>query len=82
MKAHELAKLLLAGPDLMVTVRGYEGGVDEITSVSPPECIKLNEHDAWYYGKHEYKDKTDYDCKSDEEWNAIASTMNKAIHIG
>lgn len=54
MTSHELARKLLAGPDLMVTVRGYEGGVDEVQFILKSEPINLNVNEEWYYGKHEY----------------------------
>jgi hypothetical protein len=58
MTTHELARILLEGPDLMVTVRGYEGGVDEITTINPPAPIHL---EVWeghdYCGRHEYHDE-------------------------
>lgn len=40
----------------MVTVRAYEGGVDEIVNIDFPKPIKLNENlkTTWYYGNHEY----------------------------
>ena len=56
MTAHELARKLLAGPDVMVTVRGYEGGVNEIKFVQEPQKLALNandENDHWY-GRHTY----------------------------
>ena len=54
MTAHELAIVLLAGPDLMVTVRGYEGGVDEVAVVHAPCPIHLGHNSQSYYGAHEY----------------------------
>ncbi len=54
MTSHELAKKLLEMPDVIVTVSGYEGGVDELTSIEPVKELHLNVNDAWYYGKHEY----------------------------
>lgn len=54
MTTHELAHKLLEGPDLLVTRNGYEGGVHEITTIQEPKKIKLNVHDEWYYGPHEY----------------------------
>jgi hypothetical protein len=76
MTAHELARKLLAGPDLMVTVRGYEGGVNEITKVYEPDNLMLNyyESDAWYYGRHEYRYKG---SENDRQTQEI-----QAIHIG
>lgn len=74
MTAHELAKKLLEGPNLMVTVRGYEGGVDEITTVSEPEDMMLNYNEAWYYGKHEYM--------TYNKENERGCKITKAINLG
>ena len=84
MTAHELARQLLAGPDLMVTRRGYEGGVSEVTEIMPPQLIHLDHNTAWYYGKHEYHD-TDYcgtcvDILGDLP-AASAIPTTKAIHL-
>lgn len=76
MTAHELAKQLLELPDVMLTVRGYEGGVDEITSVSQPKELALNVHEEWYYGKHEYVDPG---YNSDDVRD---KQVTIAIHIG
>jgi hypothetical protein len=57
MTTHELAKQLLDGPDLMVTIPGYEGGVNEVETINKPTPILLNKHTEWYYGKHEYIDE-------------------------
>ena len=73
MTSHELAKILLAGPDLMVTVRGYEGGVDEINKVWEPEILKLNvNHEGWM-GDHEYE-------RFPEEIK-LDNSMRMAIHL-
>lgn len=75
MKAHELARALLALPDVPVTVNGYEGGVNTVTKIHEPMPLSLNVHDdsTWYYGNHEY-------------WNKWESHPNHAtilaIHIG
>ena len=54
MTAYELANKLLAGDDYPVTVRGYEGGVNEIAYIDEAKPIHLNAHSQWYYGQHEY----------------------------
>jgi hypothetical protein len=54
MTTHQLAQVLLAGPDIMVTRHGYEGGVHEITQVAPPCPIHLDVNEYDYYGPHEY----------------------------
>lgn len=80
MTAHELANLLLEGPDLMVTVSGYEGGVTEIEGIDPPQSIHLNAHlTEWYYGDHEYCDEHLY-CPFCED--APKHELSSAIHIG
>lgn len=75
MTSHELARKLLAMPDLAVTVRGYKGGVDIIDFISEPATLVLNVNEEWYYGKHEYpyiQDLSEYDGKE----------RIQAIHIG
>ena len=54
MTAHELARKLLDGPDLTVTVRGYEGGVNVVGALAEPQLLHMNVNTEWYYGKHEY----------------------------
>ena len=59
MKVKELIEALSQlDPELMVVIRGYEGGVNEVTDYGLCN-IWLNANDEWYYGKHEilYKDK-------------------------
>ena len=43
-------------PDLRVFIKGYEGGVDDKTSIPEPVDITLNVHTEWYYGEHDYTD--------------------------
>ena len=72
MTSHELARKLLEGPDLLITVPGYEGGVDEITRIAEPSKLMLNRNEEWYYGKHEYQ----------REWDEeITNPIIMAIHI-
>lgn len=53
MKVKELIeKLSQLDPELMVVIRGYEGGVDEVSDYGLCN-IELNVNDEWYYGKHE-----------------------------
>ena len=53
MKVKELIeKLSQLDPELMVVIRGYEGGVDEVSNYGLCN-IELNVNDEWYYGKHE-----------------------------
>ena len=56
MKVKDLLALLSEMPlDADVIVKGYEGGVDDIINI---QLVKLNrnEHDEWYYGRHEIKE--------------------------
>lgn len=86
MTSHELAHLLLKGPDLLVTVSGYEGGVDEVITVGKPTPIHLKVHNRWYYGAHEYHSK-DY-CPACGASNAYdpdapqSTPSTFAIHLG
>jgi hypothetical protein len=75
MTAHELARKLLEMPDVMVTVAGYEGGVNEIQKVAEPDELCLNYYEEWYYGKHSYRD-----YQLDEEEGKTFQKI-KAIHI-
>jgi len=53
MKVKELIEVLSQlDPELMVVVRGYEGGVNEVDQCDVYD-IELNVNTAWYYGKHE-----------------------------
>lgn len=54
MTAHELAYLLLKGPDVLVTVRGYEGGVDVIEEVLEPTPLHVDGQLGVYFGKSAY----------------------------
>ena len=44
--------------DSIVTVRGYEGGVNEVNNISAVK-LHLNSNSKWYYGKHEIITDTD-----------------------
>ena len=53
MTVAELIEKLKEYPqDLRVVVRGYEGGVDDVSHFEELEIL-LDYYDAWYYGKHE-----------------------------
>lgn len=54
MKAHELARKLLEGPDLPVYVRGYEGGVDDVGQILPINVVRDVYDDESYYGAHDH----------------------------
>ena len=53
MKVKELIALLQEkDPEVMVVVRGYEDGVDDVIRLDELQ-LKLNVNEAWYYGSHE-----------------------------
>lgn len=55
----ELIEALQSMPqDAMVVVKGYEGGVDELTNVSEEKAL-LNQNTQWYYGSHEMTSQGD-----------------------
>ena len=84
MTAHEIANILLAGPDVMVVVSGYEGGVDEVTGTKPPTPIHLGVHNAeWYYGSHEFCERPEFNSCMHvlDEDEAICTNLPMAIHI-
>lgn len=87
MTAHELAHKLLELPDLPVTVRGYESGVNIISEVKEPCPIHLDIHQEAYYGKHEYhKEENPYSCYWCRDWDDDATQRlepptNLAIHL-
>jgi len=56
--AELIEKLKEYPQDLRVVVRGYEGGVDDVTYFEEME-IYLNYNTSWFYGKHE--EATPYD---------------------
>lgn len=47
-----IEQLKQLNPELMVLVRGYEGGVNEVTSHTLCD-VALDANDEWYYGRHE-----------------------------
>ena len=77
MTAHELARRLLDGEDLPLTVSGYEGGVDDVKEIVDPRPIHRNVNKAWYYGAHEYHDEPGI-CSSD---NCTGNPTDRAIHL-
>jgi hypothetical protein len=79
MLAHELAKLLLAGPDVRVVVRGYEGGVNDVSGISEPSKLALDFYDEWYYGHHQFVGH-DYDY-DEEEATTKGCKFSVAIQI-
>ncbi len=72
MTSHELARKLLEGPDLMVTVRGYEYGVDEIRKINPPEILCVNVNSSGVAGDHDLY----VNCNGDTDHDHI-----RAIHL-
>jgi len=53
MTVAELIEKLKEYPqDLRVVVRGYEGGINDVSHFKELEIL-LDYNDAWYYGKHE-----------------------------
>jgi len=53
--AELIEKLKEYPQDLRVVVRGYEGGVDDVSCFEEME-IYLNYNSSWWYGKHEEVD--------------------------
>lgn len=52
MKVKELISLLSQMPaDADVVVKGYEGGVDDVTDVTLVRILR-DVHKEWYYGRH------------------------------
>jgi hypothetical protein len=45
-------------PELMVVVRGYEGGVNEVVSHTVCNIAIDANKGEWYYGRHEVMNKT------------------------
>lgn len=76
MTIHELAKLLLAGPDVMVTVDGYEGGNTELKKVEPVNKLHLDVYkdEDWWMGEHSY---SHYACE-----NGCKHKIVDAINLG
>lgn len=79
MTAHELARKLLEGEDLLVTVRGYEGGVDEVGYVQDPQPIHYDANTEWYRGRHEYHEGEGTCVFCDFEEPVVPETL--AIHL-
>jgi hypothetical protein len=50
--AHELARKLLEGPDVLVLVRGYEGGYDA-ASVPETKSVMHQPDASWFYGRYD-----------------------------
>ena len=47
----ELSKI--EDQDLRVMTSGYEGGFNDLETISNPTHMALDVNDEWYYGKHE-----------------------------
>ncbi len=84
MTSHELARQLLEGPDLLVTIRGYEYGVNEVTGICPPPLLHLeaNKGSKWC-GLHEYHEGDEMCCNClNIRWNdEEIPVMPLAIHL-
>ena len=74
MTSHELARKLLEMEDLMVTVRGYEGGADELKIIEKPRELHLHVRDSNDWGEHAY---THWEC---EDGNCNHEVI-RAIHL-
>lgn len=55
MTAHELARRLLDGPDLTVTIRAYEAGVNTVRRILPPRPCGLFDGPQPYFGEYDYR---------------------------
>ena len=65
MTVGELIEQLRAlDPELRVVVRGYEGGVNDVSELRHLK-IELDANSAWYYGRHE---------EADRPWSAERAT--------
>jgi hypothetical protein len=74
MKVKELIEALSQlDPELMVVIKGYEGGVDEVSRYELCN-IELNVNDEWYYGKHEILAEGDKPTNKD-------STIVKGVQL-
>lgn len=77
MKVKELIESLQRqDQDARVVIRGYEGGVDDVSG-SDAVTIAVDVHEEWYYGKHETVTEGSYHDK--EYKNA---PREKAVQIG
>lgn len=74
MTTHELAKLLLDGPNVMVTIDGYEGGTREVKKIDKLCKLHLNINEKGYYGEHEY-------CIGEDCLNCLVWFSIDAINI-
>lgn len=66
--AELIEKLKKFPQDSRVVVRGYEGGVDDVTSIDDIKILLNYNKDAWYYGDHKpfyeymkYKEYQEYE---------------------
>lgn len=67
MTAHELARQLFEGPDVMVVHNGHEQGVYEVRDLNPIQIhLDIPENKGrWYYGDHEEcegPNRNDFQC--------------------
>jgi hypothetical protein len=59
----ELSKI--EDQDLRVMTSGYEGGFNDLETISNPIHIALDVNTEWYYGKHEFVDNL-YNAPNDK----------------
>jgi hypothetical protein len=64
MTAKELIEVLQAfDPETRIFTKGYEGGLEDAGIKGPVTDIALNINSKWYYGPHEYLERTEVDNK-------------------
>jgi hypothetical protein len=62
MKVKELIEQLQTmPPEMLLVVPGYEGGLNELGRCSRIKIL-LDQHDEWYYGRHEEDKNGDTDA--------------------
>lgn len=54
--------------DTIVVVRGYEGGVDEISEIQTGFCTEPDPKKEWYYGKLHFSEGQNPDCHRRAIW--------------
>lgn len=79
MTTHALAKLLLAELDVVVVVRGYEGGVNEVKRVEAVQLIWEEHKNMDFFGLHERTNAEEIAYK--REWDTDQFTVVGAVEI-
>ena len=54
-----ITQLQQLDPNTKVFRHGYEGGFDDVNTISPEVEMALNVNDSWYFGSHEKVDDLD-----------------------